>query len=402
MTPALANITVNGKTVISGTPSDPIALLSGSTNIEVMVNANTGYGRRYYIRIIGSKDLMGLTLSAGPLSPTFNSDTVIYTASTYSTSTTITPTALTPTLSTITVNGTVVISGTASGSIALAFGANTITVVVTANYGNTKTYVVRITRGSTDLANLSISAGTLSPSFNSAIVNYTASTFSASTTITPTALTPTLSTITVNGIAVISGAASSPITLALGPNTITVVVTANDGTTITYQVTITRNLVGSTNLMDLTLSAGPVNPTFDSGTVGYTLSTVFISTKVTSTASTPLLSIITVNGTRISSSTPSGSIALTLGTNTISVVVTANDGNSKTYSIVVSRFVGEALNVTTGFGRSLILKTDGTLWASGYNGTGGLGDGTTTNRLTPVQIMTGVANVAAGKTKCDP
>jgi alpha-tubulin suppressor-like RCC1 family protein len=47
---------------------------------------------------------------------------------------------------------------------------------------------------------------------------------------------------------------------------------------------------------------------------------------------------------------------------------------------------------------SLALKSDGTVWAWGYNGYGQLGDGTTTNRLTPVQVtaLTGVAQIAAG------
>jgi len=35
---------------------------------------------------------------------------------------------------------------------------------------------------------------------------------------------------------------------------------------------------------------------------------------------------------------------------------------------------------------TITIKTDGTLWAWGYNGRGELGDGTTTNRYSPVQI----------------
>jgi len=54
-------------------------------------------------------------------------------------------------------------------------------------------------------------------------------------------------------------------------------------------------------------------------------------------------------------------------------------------------------SVASGFGHSLALKTDGTLWAFGYNSYGQLGDGTTTNRLSPVQVMTGVASVAGGE-----
>ncbi|MGC9030112.1 MAG: RCC1 domain-containing protein [Desulfomonilaceae bacterium] len=49
-------------------------------------------------------------------------------------------------------------------------------------------------------------------------------------------------------------------------------------------------------------------------------------------------------------------------------------------------------------GHSLALKSDGTVWAWGYNGYGQLGDGTTTNRLTPVQVsgLTNVVAIAAG------
>ena len=47
-------------------------------------------------------------------------------------------------------------------------------------------------------------------------------------------------------------------------------------------------------------------------------------------------------------------------------------------------------------GHSLFVKTDGTLWAMGYNAWGQLGDGTTTQRTTPVQVATGLSLVAAG------
>ena len=44
----------------------------------------------------------------------------------------------------------------------------------------------------------------------------------------------------------------------------------------------------------------------------------------------------------------------------------------------------------------MILKTDGTLWATGSNDYGKLGDGTTASRSTPVQAMRDVQAVAAG------
>lgn len=47
-------------------------------------------------------------------------------------------------------------------------------------------------------------------------------------------------------------------------------------------------------------------------------------------------------------------------------------------------------------GHSLALKSDGTLWAWGYNHYGQLGDGTNTDRNTPVQIGSGYAAISAG------
>ncbi|MEJ5184027.1 MAG: hypothetical protein WHT81_02780 [Rectinemataceae bacterium] len=42
--------------------------------------------------------------------------------------------------------------------------------------------------------------------------------------------------------------------------------------------------------------------------------------------------------------------------------------------------------IAAGGYHTMILKTDGTLWATGSNGVGQLGDGTTINRFSPVQI----------------
>lgn len=52
--------------------------------------------------------------------------------------------------------------------------------------------------------------------------------------------------------------------------------------------------------------------------------------------------------------------------------------------------------VAGGLAHTVALKTDGSLWAWGANGGGMLGDGTNTDRLTPVLIGTGYSAVAAG------
>jgi alpha-tubulin suppressor-like RCC1 family protein len=52
--------------------------------------------------------------------------------------------------------------------------------------------------------------------------------------------------------------------------------------------------------------------------------------------------------------------------------------------------------VATGGSHTMFIKADGTLWGMGLNTSGQLGDTTTTNQLTPVQVASGVSKVACG------
>ncbi|KAA9345757.1 T9SS type A sorting domain-containing protein [Adhaeribacter soli] len=54
--------------------------------------------------------------------------------------------------------------------------------------------------------------------------------------------------------------------------------------------------------------------------------------------------------------------------------------------------------ISAGLSHSLFLKNDGTVWACGDNGNGALGDGTTTDKTTPFQIpsLSGITAIAAG------
>ena len=83
-------------------------------------------------------------------------------------------------------------------------------------------------------------------------------------------------------------------------------------------------------------------------------------------------------------------------------VITVKSSNNLSASCTVTVIPQSELpkwgikQVSAGGHQTMILKTDGSLWACGYNSDGQLGDGTTTNRSTPVQVMTGVAAVSAG------
>src|SRR5665213_1602411 len=67
-------------------------------------------------------------------------------------------------------------------------------------------------------------------------------------------------------------------------------------------------------------------------------------------------------------------------------------------SLAAARADAAVVSIAAGASHSLALKNDGTVWAWGDNGAGELGDGTTTQRNTPLQVsgLTGVVAVAAG------
>ena len=89
------------------------------------------------------------------------------------------------------------------------------------------------------LADLALNAGTLNPVFSSGVTAYTATVAAGSLTVTPT-VTDAKSSVQVNGTAVTSGTPSGGISLSVGDNNISVMVTAEDGTQTSYTVTVTR------------------------------------------------------------------------------------------------------------------------------------------------------------------
>lgn len=97
-----------------------------------------------------------------------------------------------------------------------------------------------------ELSNLSISSGTLNPEFSPNINDYTARVSSRieSITVTPTA-NDNNAIITVNGEEVTSGEESGSIPLDSGTNIITVEVTAEDSSTSSYEIIVTKERLSS-------------------------------------------------------------------------------------------------------------------------------------------------------------
>ncbi|MBL0385890.1 cadherin-like beta sandwich domain-containing protein, partial [Tumebacillus sp. ITR2] len=294
------------------------------------------------------------------LTPNFDSGTPTYTVSVGNAVTNLT---VTPTVSnshaTVKVGTEDVTSGSASSPIALSVGSNVISVTVKAENGDTQTYSLTVTRAAAPLSsdatlsNLTVSQGALTPNFDSGTPTYTVSVGNAVTNLT---VTPTVSdshaTVKVGTEDVTSGNASSPIALSVGSNVISVTVKAENGDTQTYSLTVTRAaapLSSDATLSNLTVSQGTLTPNFDSGKTSYT---VHVGNVVNSLTLTPTLAeaqaTVLVNGVAVISGQASAPISLNVGSNTLTVVVTAQDGSTqKTYTLTVIRAGGSTPSTGT-------------------------------------------------------
>jgi alpha-tubulin suppressor-like RCC1 family protein len=354
LTPTLTDVNattqVKGMTVVSGTASGSIPLSVGTNVITTVVTAQDGTTTSTYTITVtrapsAVSSLAGLSLDSGNLSPAFASDTTNYTASVPSAvkSLQVTPTVMDSTAS-VKINGVAVASGSASASIPLSVGSNTIQVVSTAQDGSrvsSYTITVFLPSAVSSLAGLSLSSGTLSPIFASGTMTYTASVLSSvkSLQMTPS-VTDSTASVEINGVAAVSGSACSPISLTVGNNLIQVVATAQDGSTISsYTVTVFLPSAVAT-LSGLSCNSGTLSPAFSSGTMAYAVN---VANDCTGVTLTPMVTepnaTVRVNGTLVSSGTASAKIPVTVvGSNVINVVVTAQDGTTiQTYAVTVTR-----------------------------------------------------------------
>jgi len=364
VTPATADpnatITVNGTKTASGSQSAPVALNVGNNTITTVVTAQDGITKQSYTVTVNraassNASLSNLAISSGTLSPKFTSGTSSYTASVSNAtaSVTITPAATDPNAA-VTVNGTKTPSGSASASVALNVGNNTITTVVTAQDGTTtQSYTIIVNRHQPEsLASITTSAGTLTPTFSPATFSYNVLVSNATLTIAVTSVTADVSaTLTINGTPIASGTKSTPISLSVGNNKITTVVTSSDGTTTqAYTLTVMRQALSSNaGLVNLALSNGSLSPGFATGTNSYSVSVAndVASIKLTPTTS-DATATVTVNGMPVTSGATSASQVLYVGANTITTVVTAQDGLTRNnYTVIVTRAGSSNANLSS-------------------------------------------------------
>jgi hypothetical protein len=162
----------------------------------------------------------------------------------------------------------------------------------------------------------------------------------SSITVTPTRQDSN-ATITVNGTPATSGQGRSVTLNGAGLNTvINILVTAQNGSGKTYTITVERAaLGGNNNLSALTVSPGSLDSPFNANDQNYT---VDVASNVSSITVTPTRqdsnATITVNGTPATSGQGRSVTLNGAGSNTVvNILVTAQNGSQKTYTVTVSR-----------------------------------------------------------------
>ncbi|MEM7292842.1 MAG: cadherin-like beta sandwich domain-containing protein, partial [Pseudomonadota bacterium] len=341
-------ITVESAVVTSGAESGATATPVGDTTISIEVTAEDGFTTKTYTvnvrRQSPDATLSNLVLSSGTLDPAFDSGTDEYDADVADavTSITITPSTNHPD-ATVTVDGVATTSGAPSAAISLDPGNNEIDIVVTAEDDVfDETYTVTVYRQSADssLSALSLSEGTLTPVFDSLTTSYATGASVIGTSVTVTAITTDANATVMYNVNSGGESASNVANLNIDGNTIEVIVTSEDETSITtYTISVDR-LSNIADLSALTLSSGGVLPAFTSGTLDYdsTQSAGTASVTVTPTLS-DLSASMTVEGAANTSGVASAPIALTMAmARDIEVVVTAEDGvTQQTYTVATYR-----------------------------------------------------------------
>ena len=337
-------IKLNGVTDEDGV----ISLSVGNNSITIEVTAEDGEATRTYTVAVTraaalSTDatLSGLTLSGVDFG-TFDLTTTSYTAQVADS---VSQTTVTPTVNHSGASYVIKLGGVtdADGVVALSVGSNTITIEVTAeDDSTTRTYTVTVTRAELPSTDATLRSLTLSGvdfgTFDSTTVSYTAQ---VANSVSQTTVTPTVNHSGASYVIKLGGVtdADGVVALSVGSNTITIEVTAeDDSTTRTYTVTVTRAELPSTDatLRSLTLS-GVDFGTFDSTTVSYTAQ---VANSVSQTTVTPTvnhsgaLHVIKLGGV----TDADGVVSLSVGSNVITVEVTAeDDSTTRTYTVTVTR-----------------------------------------------------------------
>lgn len=221
------------------------------------------------------------------------------------------------------------ISGT--GPHNLNYGANNINVVVTAEDGSKKTYSINVNRkddrsSNNNLASLSISNGKLSPGFSKGNTKYSMEVPFATSKLNLNAKAED---------AKANVSISNPELVAEETTTVSIKVTAENGASKTYTISVKRGKdpnkpLSNNNYLDaLTVSTGMLSPAFNKEKLNYAVYLPFEINHIDVG--------VHQEDTKYATIKSEGSSDLSIGNNLFKYTVTAEDGSTRVYTLTVVR-----------------------------------------------------------------
>lgn len=293
-------------------------LKTGTNTYQITTTAEDGSVQIYSVSVIRAKNseatLKTLDILESSLTPNFESTQFDYSLDVAPGVTSLqihaVPTASTSTYQII-------------GNSGFVVGENTVKIIVTAEDGSKNTYTLsvnRVANSNTYLKSLTTNQFDMTGMFHKETEEY-------SITVENDIDSIRVDAIPEDSLSLVTGAITYR--LKTGDNKIEVTVMAENGDTRTYKVNVYRKQNSNANLLSLTTSSTALlTPTFDKNEQNYTLDVANDEKKIT---------ILGIPEAKTSVVTGNGEYELKTGNNTVLLTVTAEDGTTKDYHIVIHR-----------------------------------------------------------------
>lgn len=303
----------------------------GTTTVSVKTPTGTNKGANLTISVSkatitiknppsGNNNLSSLSVSPGSIS--FNKGTTNYSVNVDSNVTSVN-------ISATAEDTNAKVTGT--GTRNLGYGNNALNVVVTAENGTKKTYVINVNRkdnrsSNNNLSSLIVSNGTLSPGFNKNTTEYNIEVpFSVTKLDLSAKAEDSKSKLNI----------SNPDLISEEVVLVRIVVTAENGSSKIYTINAKRGkdpnkpLSDNNYLKTLEVSEGMLSPTFDKDKLNYA---VYLPYEI------PTIEVITeVEDTKYAKLYKEEDSNLLVGSNLFRYTVTAEDGSTRVYTLTVVR-----------------------------------------------------------------
>jgi gliding motility-associated-like protein len=337
----------NNTGIISGTP---VSSFKGNFTVYAYNASGAVDSALVTINIPSSNaNLANLEVRNNKLGQTFNKDSLNYTITVTNSSDGYSIIYLVPTVSdpnaTIKVNGVTKVSGSVATDANLDTEDNIFKIEVTAPDGVTKkTYTVVAHRAQAMPAALHVTfTPDVFPEFSHSGSSYIYTghpNFDQDTiNIRPSVGDPG-ATITYNGTPITPSAPYFTAHLNVGQNIYPIEVTWPNSEHRTYTIELPRELPDELDLKSFTVSQGTLNPAFTQGVSMYADTVVNSVTNINvSAVAADAGATLTINGTTVTSGSPTVNVALGVGNTSIPVVITSGS-LSFTRTIVVTRLAG--------------------------------------------------------------